>query len=113
MDNVIDNITSSIDNCISEMREAAKYHASFVQDNSEMVISGLETAKEIIKEEVEKATISANKEAFKPGDKFVLEIGEKRRYFDEYSIVGTDLYVQTYLLKKLSKLNPLKEDKEK
>jgi len=39
---------------------------------------------------------------FKPGDKFLLEIGEKRIGLDEYSIVGTDLYVLGSLLKKLT-----------
>lgn len=39
---------------------------------------------------------------FKPGDKFLLEIGEKRIGLDEYSIVGTDLYVWGSLLEKLT-----------
>ena len=39
---------------------------------------------------------------FKPGSKFLLEIGEKRIGLDEYSIVGTDLYVWGSLLEKLT-----------
>ena len=41
---------------------------------------------------------------FKPGDKFILELGERR--LDEYEIAGTDLYVKIYLLKKLTPYNP-------
>lgn len=50
------------------------------------------------------------KDSFKPGDKFILEIGEKREFLDEYNIAGTDLYVRTSLLKKLPKMNPLKSE---
>lgn len=48
---------------------------------------------------------------FKPGDKFILEIGEKREFLDEYNIAGTDLYVRASLLKKLPQMNPLKLEK--
>lgn len=41
---------------------------------------------------------------FKPGDKFILEIG--KRQLDEYEIVGTDYYIRTSLLKKLTPYNP-------
>lgn len=37
--------------------------------------------------------------SFKPGDKFILEIGD--RQLDEYKIAGTDYYIKIYLLKKL------------
>ena len=37
--------------------------------------------------------------SFKPGDKFILEIGD--RQLDEYEIAGTDYYIKIYLLKKL------------
>lgn len=37
--------------------------------------------------------------AFKSGDKFILEIGD--RQLDEYEIAGTDYYIKIYLLKKL------------
>ena len=50
---------------------------------------------------------------FNPGDKFILEIGEKRRYLNEYSIVGTDLYVDASILKKLPKMNPFKSEEDK
>ena len=43
---------------------------------------------------------------FKPGSKFLLEIGEKRIGLDEYSIVGTDLYVWGSLLEKLTSYEP-------
>ena len=45
-----------------------------------------------------------NKTNFKSGDKFILELGERR--LDEYEIAGTDLYVKIYLLKKLTPYNP-------
>lgn len=45
-----------------------------------------------------------DKISFKPGDKFILELGERR--LDEYEIAGTDLYVKIYLLKKLTPYNP-------
>ena len=44
-----------------------------------------------------------NKTNFKSGDKFILELGERR--LDEYEIAGTDLYVKIYLLKKLTPYN--------
>ena len=40
--------------------------------------------------------------AFKKGDKFILELGEERKMFDEFQIAGTDLYVEKYLLEKLT-----------
>ena len=44
----------------------------------------------------------SNKKTFKPGDKFILELGEERKMFDEYEIAGTDLYVKKDLLEKLT-----------
>lgn len=44
--------------------------------------------------------------AFKKGDKFILELGEERKMFDEFEIAGTDLYVKKDLLEKLT---PYKE----
>jgi len=46
---------------------------------------------------------------FKPGDKFLLEIGEKRIGLDEYEIVGTDLYVWGSLLEKLPRYENVRE----
>ena len=40
---------------------------------------------------------------FKPGDKFILELGQERRMFGEFKIAGTDLYVKTNLLEKLKR----------
>ena len=40
---------------------------------------------------------------FKPGDKFILELGQERRMFGEFKIAGTDLYVKTDLLEKLTR----------
>lgn len=42
--------------------------------------------------------------SFKKGDKFILEIGERR--LDEHEIVGTDLYVKRSLLRKLTPYKP-------
>lgn len=56
---------------------------------------------------------TSNGDPFKPGDKFILEIGEKREFLDEYNIAGTDLYVRTSLLKKLPKMNPLKSEEDR
>ena len=47
--------------------------------------------------------------AFKKGDKFILELGEERKMFDEFQIAGTDLYVEKYLLEKLT---PYKSETE-
>ena len=47
-----------------------------------------------------------SKEKFNPGDKFILEIGEKRMALDEYEIVGTDLWVWGSLLEKLTPYEP-------
>lgn len=44
----------------------------------------------------------SNKKTFKPGDKFILELGEERKMFDEYEIAGTDLYVKKDFLEKLT-----------
>ena len=44
---------------------------------------------------------------FKPGDKFILELGAERRMFDEFEIKGTDLYVKTSLLEKLTRFEPI------
>lgn len=46
---------------------------------------------------------NAGKTEFKPGDKFILELGQERKMFDEFEIVGTDLYVKTSLLEKLTR----------
>lgn len=46
------------------------------------------------------------KKTFKPGDKFLLELGEERRMFDEFEIAGTDLYVRRDLLEKLTPYTP-------
>ena len=50
---------------------------------------------------------------FKPGDKFLLEIGEKRIGLDEYSIVGTDLYVWGSLLEKLTPYESVQVEQKK
>ena len=50
---------------------------------------------------------------FKPGDKFLLEIGEKRIGLDEYSIVGTDLYVWGSLLEKLTPYEAVQAERKK
>lgn len=42
------------------------------------------------------------KTTFKKGDKFILELGEERKMFDEFQIAGTDLYVKKNLLEKLT-----------
>lgn len=47
-----------------------------------------------------------SKKKFQPGDKFILEIGEKRMALDEYEIVGTDLWVWGSLLEKLTPYEP-------
>lgn len=43
---------------------------------------------------------------FKKGDKFILELGEERRMFDEFEIAGTDLCVRKDLLEKLTPYTP-------
>lgn len=42
------------------------------------------------------------KTTFKKGDKFIFELGEERKMFDEFQIAGTDLYVKKNLLEKLT-----------
>lgn len=42
------------------------------------------------------------KKTFKPGDIFFFELGAERKMFDEFEIAGTDLYVKTDLLEKLT-----------
>ena len=44
--------------------------------------------------------------AFKKGNKFILELGEERKMFHEFEIAGTDLYVKTDLLEKLTQYAP-------
>ena len=46
------------------------------------------------------------KTEFKPGDKFILELGEERKMFGEFEIAGTDLYVKVDLLEKLTRYEP-------
>ena len=41
---------------------------------------------------------------FKKGDKFILELGERK--LDEFEIAGTDLYVRISLLKQLTPYKP-------
>ena len=48
----------------------------------------------------------AGKTNFQPGDKFILELGQERRMFGEFEIKGTDLYVKTSLLEKLTRYEP-------
>jgi len=50
--------------------------------------------------------IHVGKSDFKPGDKFILELGQERRMFKEFEIAGTDLYVETRLLEKLTRFEP-------
>jgi len=50
--------------------------------------------------------IHVGKIDFQPGDKFILELGAERRMFKEFEIAGTDLYVETYLLEKLTRYDP-------
>ena len=50
--------------------------------------------------------IHVGKTDFQPGDKFILELGAERRMFKEFEIAGTDLYVETYLLEKLTRYDP-------
>lgn len=45
--------------------------------------------------------------SFKPGDKFILEIGD--RQLDEYEIAGTDYYIKIYLLKKLTQYDSVSQ----
>ena len=47
---VLNKITSEINNFITELRNNATYHASFIQDNVDMVAFGSETALDIVKE---------------------------------------------------------------
>lgn len=42
------------------------------------------------------------KTEFKEGDKFIIEIGKKHVHFDAYELVGTNLYVRTDQLRKLT-----------
>lgn len=42
---------------------------------------------------------------YKPGDKFILELGQERKMFGEFEIAGTDLYVKTDLLEKLRRFD--------
>ena len=55
-------------------------------------------------EQVDKDTNVPTK--FKPGDKFILELGAERRMLDEFEIAGTDLYIKTSLLEKLTRYEP-------
>ena len=50
--------------------------------------------------------IHVGKTDFKPGDKFILELGADRKMFDEFEIADTDLYVKTSLLEKLTRYEP-------
>jgi hypothetical protein len=59
--------------------------------------------------EVPPVQASTSQTKFKPGDKFLLEIGERRIGLDEYEIVGTDLYVWGSLLEKLTLYEPNKD----
>lgn len=45
--------------------------------------------------------------SFKPGDKFILEIGN--RQLDEYKIAGTDYYIKIYLLNKLTQYDSISQ----
>ncbi len=45
--------------------------------------------------------------SYKPGDKFILEIGD--RQLDEYKIAGTDYYIKIYLLKKLTQYDSISQ----
>ena len=45
--------------------------------------------------------------SFKPGDKFILEIGN--RQLDEYEIAGTDYYIKIYLLNKLTQYDSMSQ----
>ncbi len=47
--------------------------------------------------------------AFKKGDKFILEIGD--RQLDEFKIAGTDYYIKIYLLKQLTPYKLEEENK--
>lgn len=69
-------------------------------------------ARKII-EEAPPVQASTSQTKFKSGSKFLLEIGEKRIGLDEYSIVGTDLYVWGSLLEKLTPYEPSVQAEQK
>lgn len=52
--------------------------------------------------------VAEKKKTFKPGDKFILEIGE--RHLDKFEIAGTDLYVRISRLEKLTPYVPRGEE---
>ena len=73
----------------------SKYKIAYSDEMPDPIIKG-----------VEGVVQSNSSEKFKPGDKFILEIGEKHIGFDEYEIVGTDLHVWSSLLEKLPRYEP-------
>lgn len=57
--------------------------------------------------------IHVGKSDFKPGDKFILELGKERKMFGEFEIKGTGLYVKTDLLEKLTRYEPEEKQEAK
>ena len=51
-----------------------------------------------------------NNTSFKPGDKFILEIGD--RQVNEFEIKGTEYYIRIDLLKMLTPYKPEEEKNE-
>ena len=106
-----------------EVAEEQDMKAGFETDNQTYIMSEMERKKcrecatehrqlaEWLKElreykQQNVPTIRVGKTDFKPGDKFILELGKERRMFGEFEIAGTDLYVKTDLLEKLTRYEP-------
>lgn len=70
------------------------------------VIADSDQFREVTKKTEDVPDTNVGKTDFKPGDKFILELGQERRMFDEFEIAGTDLYVETRLLEKLTRYEP-------
>ena len=59
------------------------------------VIADSDQFREVTKMTDDVPDFRVGKTDFKPGDKFILELGTERRMFKEFEIAGTDLYVKT------------------
>lgn len=94
---------------INEIREIlADYRAltSYDHEALDIAISALSKQSASGGQADDVPDIHVGKTDFQPSDIFILELGAERRMFGEFEIKGTDLYVKTSLLEKLTRYEP-------
>ena len=103
---LVEAVRTVLDNFPTQMSETSGKDTNVLSNNSSFIKFPFECPVCGAKYEGNVSDTNVGNIKFKPGSKFLLEIGEKRIGLDEYSIVGTDLYVWGSMLEKLTPYEP-------